>query len=70
MPSRGHKHRAHTERGPYGFASCVAGAACNQRAHGGVMWVETCSCGAERRVNSTGPGRTERGPWMEETNAE
>ena len=37
----------------------------NPRAHGGVCLVETCSCGAERRLNSNA-GALERGKWHQE----
>jgi len=60
-----HKHRGTEKRnrGPYGFTACVAPRDCNPMAHGGVVWVEVCSCGAERRRASTGDGRDEVGPW-------
>ena len=48
-----------------GYEYPVPKAKRNARAHGGVTHLETCACGAKRRVNSTGPGRDEVGPWVE-----
>lgn len=45
------------ERGPYGFAACVAKhpyTDCEPAAHGGVTFIETCECGATRRRVSNG----------------
>lgn len=45
------------------FTRCVAsGDACNPAAHGGVAWLEHCSCGATREVNTNGR-HEERGEW-------
>jgi hypothetical protein len=67
MAASKHTHRAVEKlgRGPYGYNHCVAPhhGRCNPMAHGGVMYVQVCLCGAERRINSTGAGRTERGEW-------
>ena len=58
-----HQHRAakRTER-PY--SGPVAARKQNPAAHGNVTRVETCTCGAERKVNINGH-HTERGPWQE-----
>jgi hypothetical protein len=62
-----HEHRPvvdlSIEVEPRGFQRCVNPDECNPAAHGGVELVETCQCGATRRVNSTGYGRREYGPW-------
>jgi hypothetical protein len=67
----GHKHQSTGDEGAertVGFAACVADPRarhlCNPKAHGGVTHLETCICGATRRTNSTGEGRTEVGPWI------
>lgn len=57
-----HKHRMKTEK-MIGFEYCVNPNNCEPRAHGGVMRVRTCACGATQRVNSTGRYE-ERGPWV------
>lgn len=62
-----HKHRAipNKQRGPFGFQFCISPRRCNPASHGGVMFVDICSCGAERHRNSTGNGHTEYGRWVE-----
>jgi hypothetical protein len=35
----------------------------NPKAYGGVCHIDTCTCGAVRRTNSTGR-HSERGPWQ------
>lgn len=57
----GHRHRVKSTR-TVGFSGPVAQPE-NSEAHGGVCHVDTCACGATRRINSTGMGRDERGPW-------
>jgi hypothetical protein len=56
-----HKHKAVEYGHNYGYSGCVAGVNCDPDSHGGVSYVERCSCGAERWVNSN---RTvEHGDW-------
>ena len=57
-----HRHRPHTTK-TVGFAYCVAPYDCTPAAHGGVTHIETCKCGATRRINSTGSHREEVGAW-------
>ena len=59
-----HKHRTAKRSNPYGYNCCVAGIDCVPGSHGGVTYLETCSCGAARRVNSNGR-YVEREPWPE-----
>lgn len=58
-----HKHREKTYQ-IVGYTAPIPGARYNPMAHGGVCIISTCSCGAERRVNSNGRAE-ERGPWVE-----
>jgi hypothetical protein len=59
-----HKHRAVPKQSKIvGFSHCVRPDDCHPAAHGGVTHIDHCRCGATRRTNSTGFGRTERGPW-------
>lgn len=46
------------------FSGPIPSAKYNPAAHGGVCFVETCSCGAERRTNINGM-HVEAGKWME-----
>lgn len=59
-----HRHRPAREEGDWGFLSCVAPYpnACNPGAHGGVVWLQICQCGAVRRAAGNG-GAREYGPW-------
>lgn len=60
-----HKPIDALQRGPFGFTSCVAmqpRTYCQPAAHGGVVFVEVCECGAERRRASNGT-RTEYSDW-------
>jgi len=63
-----HRHRAitakQTERG---WTACVTPNACaadslRQRAHGSLLVVDRCSCGAVRRSEQN-QGRLNRGEW-------
>lgn len=49
-----------------GWTACVAKPSryCSGASHGGVTFVETCSCGATRRTESNGR-HVERGAWEE-----
>ncbi len=58
-----HKHQEKSYR-IVGYMHPIPGAKEDQRAHGGVCIISTCSCGAERKTNSNGRFE-ERGPWME-----
>jgi len=60
-----HRHRAKT-RDMHGYNSCVSPVHCNPASHGGITYVERCSCGVIKLTNSTGPGRTETTGWMEQ----
>lgn len=61
-----HKHRIKTHQ-TFGFSYPVRQPP-NPAAHGGVMHVDTCSCGAVRRTNTNGM-HIERGPWLTEDRA-
>lgn len=57
-----HKHRAvAARRKTRCFVHCVAPSACRQAAHGNVVIVDECRCGARRETNSN--AAHERGPW-------
>jgi len=56
-----HRHQTKTTS-THGFTAPIHGARCEPRAHGGVVHVDRCACGATRRTNSTGRYE-ERGPW-------
>jgi hypothetical protein len=59
-----HRHREKTYR-IVGYTAPIPGAKYTPEAHGGVCIISTCSCGAERRTNSSGAKRREVGPWVE-----
>jgi hypothetical protein len=56
-----HRHRIKSTS-TYSYQAPIQGAKYNPRAHGGVVHVDRCACGATRACNSTG-GHTEQGPW-------
>ncbi len=62
-----HRHRVATASDAYGYTHCVAHAHgrgyCRPEAHGGVVSVERCGCGAHRHRASTGTGRREYSSW-------
>ena len=61
-----HQHREKSYR-IVGYTAPIPGVEQNPAAHGGVCIISTCSCGAERRTNSTGGAkRSEVGPWTVE----
>ncbi len=67
MTKHTHKADDKMERGPFGFRGTAAGAHYtsrgeNRKAHGGVLWVQACRCGAMREVNSNGTAK-EFGAW-------
>jgi hypothetical protein len=67
VATKTHKHTTIDERekGPYGFIGCVARhpfTDCNPASHGGVVWIETCECGATRKRSSNGR-HAEFGCW-------
>ncbi len=62
-----HRHQAVTEQ-TVGYRHCVAGTRCHPVAHGGVMFVERCACGAVRETNSNA-GQLERSGWVRPTDA-
>lgn len=60
-----HRHHAASER-TVGWSHCIAppSACCSGAAHGGVVDIETCECGATRRTESNGR-HSVRGKWVE-----
>ena len=61
-----HQHRPAT-MSARPFVGCVALAGqCSPASHGAITRVQTCRCGATRRVNSDGLYGEERGPWATE----
>ena len=61
-----HRHRPAKMRDSP-FLGCVAPVGqCSPASHGGITRVQTCTCGATRRVNSDGRYAEERGPWTKE----
>lgn len=64
MRDASHRHGAKTERTiPYFGPVTSDRRRANPRAHGGVTIVQTCRCGAHRKINSNG-GQLERGFWL------
>jgi hypothetical protein len=61
-----HRHRpAKMSNSP--FLGCVALAGqCSPASHGSITRVQTCTCGATRRVNSDGLYSEERGAWTKD----
>lgn len=57
-----HRHQV-KNTSTYCYSAPIQGAKYDPRAHGGVVHVDRCACGAVRRTNSTGKFQ-ERGPWM------
>ena len=57
-----HRHVAVKEREEC-FTRCVAFNKCDPRSHGNVCRIETCSCGASRRINSN-QGFREKSEWI------
>ena len=66
MATIAHRHRpAKMSDSP--FLGCVAQAGqCSPGSHGRITRVQTCTCGATRRVNSDGLYAEERGPWTKD----
>jgi hypothetical protein len=65
MLTSNHRHAVIRRRGPFAFDYCVARypfTHCEPRSHGGVVWVEACKCGAERRRSISGLA-TEYSAW-------
>lgn len=60
--SETHRHRPKTTREAL-YAGPVAHPE-NEAAHGNIVSIATCRCGAERRTNVNGR-HIERGPWVE-----
>lgn len=63
MSAKPHRHRRVSDK-ERAFAGPIPGAKPNPSAHGWVVVIEKCVCGAERRTNRNGY-HTERGPWNE-----
>ena len=65
-----HTHRAiNKESKIKGWMHCVTPERCaddprRERAHGNIVSVDICSCGATREAESNG-GMVNYGPWME-----
>lgn len=57
----GHRHRIKSTR-TYCYRGSIAGAREERRAHGGVLHVDECSCGAKRETNANGYWQ-EKGRW-------
>ena len=60
-----HRHRPKTSK-MFGWSGCVSGGGNCGTAHGGVTYRETCSCGAERLVESNGRHEANSGWYMPE----
>ena len=48
-----HRHRPMTER-MSGWSRCVDPYRCDGRAHGNVVWLQVCRCGASRQIEING----------------
>jgi hypothetical protein len=61
-----HKHRANPRLSQIrGYRGTVNGVIHEvRRAHGGILTIDQCSCGAVRETNSNGLA-VERGRWLE-----
>lgn len=67
MPTHTHRHRpAHSVDRPY---SGPVASPENPAAHGNIVRIDTCRCGAQRRsnINQT---HVERGPWVTDSTME
>jgi hypothetical protein len=66
MTTIAHRHRpAKMSDSP--FFGCVAQPGqCSPASHGRITRVQTCTCGATRRVNSDGLYAEERGAWTKD----
>ena len=64
MKAHRHQSRATLERDTP-FFHCVAGDDCDARAHGGIVVLQTCRCGAHKAV-AVNQNRIERGPWTKD----
>lgn len=68
---KAHRHKAiQAHSKDYGWTTCVTPAECaarpeRQDAHGNIVIVDVCSCGATRQAESNG-GRVNFGPWSGE----
>ena len=58
-----HQHHKQGESKIQGWNHCVSTECCDGRSHGGVTYVDHCSCGATRLTESNG-GKAVRGPWL------
>jgi hypothetical protein len=58
------KHKRHRmkTRTVHSWRYCVAPGKCSDVEHGGLVYTETCSCGATREIESNGH-REARGEW-------
>ena len=65
-----HTHKANPKKSrDYNWTECVTPHACaahpeRQQAHGNIIRVDMCGCGAYRSTEING-GRKNYGPWME-----
>lgn len=67
-----HHHTPAREDGPYGFQHSVHTPGVteeNPRAHGAAVWIETCACGARRKV-AANQGSREYSAWLEPLRAD
>jgi hypothetical protein len=56
-----HRHSIQS-RATWGWTTCVVRGSCDGHAHGNIVDVDTCACGATRSIECNG-GWTGRGPW-------
>ena len=64
-----HRHRADpTLEREHGYSHCVTPHTCNPSAHGWIMRIDTCRCGAERWSNQN-QHHVEMGPWVRDVTA-
>jgi hypothetical protein len=57
-----HRHKAASTSTERAWSYCVRPERCAGRSHGGVVLLDTCSCGATRETESNG-GHTVSGLW-------
>lgn len=67
-----HTHKAIPAKSEIkGWTHCVTDSLCaanpqRKEAHGNIVRIDVCSCGSKRLTESNG-GRSNYGPWSEET---
>ena len=60
-----HKHKVEKES-TQPFFGCVSVSKCDPRSHGGITEVQSCACGATRKINRNQFFK-ETGKWVERT---